>query len=71
MIDYDFQGFVNNKYIVKAKSDKFSVLVEADSLEDAQAKAKEKLIELYSDLESKTKNTQPSQRKVISKGIDY
>lgn len=67
MIDYDFQGFVNNKYIVKAKSDKFSVLVEADSLEDAQAKAKEKLI----DLESKIKNTQPSQRRVISKGIDY
>lgn len=56
MIDYDFQGFVNNKYIVKAKSDKFSVLVEADSLEDAQAKAKEKLIEL-SKTETQIQNT--------------
>jgi len=69
LIDYDFQGFVNNKYIVKAKNDKFSVLAEADSLEDAQTKAKEKLIELNSTVESKTKNTQPPQRKILSKGI--
>ena len=57
MIDYDFQGFVNNKYIIKAKSDKFSISVEADSLEDAQAKAKEKLIELSKTAETQIQNT--------------
>ena len=46
MIDFDFQGFINNIYILKPKENGFSILVEADTLEEAQNIAEQKLTEL-------------------------
>ena len=75
-INFDFQGFVNNQYIVKGSvsynKNRYSVLVEGPTLDEAKTKASNELNELINDVPVPQKHVSAriKKRRVLSKGIE-
>ncbi len=69
LINFNFQGYVNGKYIVKGTINKLTSLQEAETLDKAKVKVAEELLAKNKNLNSyKVKKTK-SKRKVLSSGV--
>ena len=75
-INFDFQGFVNNQYIVKGSiaynKNRYSVLVEGPTLDEAKTKASNELKALIetAPVQKKQPSNRGQKRKILSKGIE-
>jgi hypothetical protein len=75
-INYEFQGFVNNQYIVKGSithnKNRYSVLVEGPSLDEAKAKASDELNELVNNIPVPQKhiNARVKKKRTVNKDAE-
>lgn len=69
LIDFNFQGYVNGKYIVKGTINKLTSLQEAETLDKAKVKVAEELQAKNKNLNSDKVKKTKSKRKVLSPGV--
>ena len=69
LINFNFQGYVNGKYIVKGTINKLTSLQEAETLDKAKVKVAEELLAKNKNLNSDKVKKTKSKRKVLSSGV--